>query len=113
VWDSVVSSVPDVDGYAVVYCDEGTLQRDAVAANPVSRRVGWQVSCFGPTRQAAAWLSGRITAALLASGISVDGWGVGVATHDYTRAPAVDEDVKERIVVQTVDQFSMWLAKAD
>lgn len=111
VWDGIVPTQPAADGHVVVFCDEGAYLRDSVGAEPVSKRVGWQVSSFGPTRPAAGWLSRHVTDYLMANGVDVSGWTHGIVMHDFTRAPSADEDVKEYPTVMAVDQFSMLLAK--
>lgn len=113
VFDALVPTVnPDPDGYVVVYCDEGQTDRPAVDAAADAKTVGWQVSSFGPDRQRSGWLSRHVTDYLLANDISVSGWTAGVVSHDHTRAPTVDESVKEYTVVMGVDQFSMVLSRA-
>lgn len=109
--DALVLTTPDPTGHAVVYCTEGQLSRNSVAATADSKRVWFQVSSFGPTRQAAGWFSRKFVAYFFANGVDVPGWGHGVVDEHYARIPAADEDVKEFPVVQYVDQFWCTLSK--
>lgn len=109
--DGQVLEKPDPEGHVVVYCAEGRVLRESVGGDTDSTEVHFQVSCFGPKRPAAGWLSRRITNYLMTNGIDVPGWTHGVLNHDMSRPAQAEDAVPEYKTVMVVDQFSMTLSK--
>lgn len=113
VWDAMVSgtTIPDKGGYAIVYCPDGDAQLGNLAGDVDGKSVVVRVQSFGPTRQAAGWLSRHITDYLITSGVTVAGWGSAWVSEHFNHMPSPDESVKEYAVVMVYDELHMLFAK--
>lgn len=111
--DGQVLTQPPPAGHVVVFCPEGDVDLENLAVAVGGKSVLVTVHSFGPTRQAAGWLSRHVTDYLLSSGVDVPGWGHGDVAEHHNDPPVSDDSVKEFPVVMFHDQFRLLFAKTD
>jgi len=111
VYNAQILNEPDPDGWAIVYCNPGDRKRLTVATAGAKAKVWWQVSCFAPTEETAAWLQGRITDHLMANPVVIDGWTPGVVKNTVSQLPIQDESVMEHPLIQAISQFEIHISK--
>lgn len=112
VFDGIVPPNPP-NRYVVAYVDDGTRtpgpgQTNApVCDESTADLYRWQITSVAPDRQMASWLATRVRNGLVDVRITVDGFVPGLIRHTFSQLPQRDEQVLERPVVFTVDQYRL------